>query len=137
MDAVAALTRLGGVASTHDLLLLTTRRRLRSAVGRAEIESVGRSRWALAGARGQRRAAAELAATLSHLSAAQQHGWELKAVPEVAWLTVPRNRKVSREVQACRQVVWADLDDGTWSPASPPTCGPSSTAPGGSRSTRR
>jgi very-short-patch-repair endonuclease len=111
MDAVEALTRLGGVGSTVDVLALTTRPRLRTAVERGEVERLTRSRYALAGARGQRRTAGRLAATLSHLSAAQQHGWELKHVPTSTWLTVPRNRKVSREDQARCEMAWADLAD--------------------------
>ena len=31
-------------------------------------------------------------AALSHLSAAVHHGWKVKTVPDVAWITVPRNR---------------------------------------------
>ncbi|MCW2816222.1 MAG: hypothetical protein JWN84_3677 [Nocardioides sp.] len=111
MDAATALTRLGGVGSTSDVLSLTTRRSLRTALARGEVERLTRSRYGLVGVRGQRRTAAELAGTLSHLSAAQQHGWELKHVPEQTWVTVPRNRKVSREAQARCAVVWADLSD--------------------------
>ncbi|MDO9454751.1 DUF559 domain-containing protein [Nocardioides sp.] len=111
MDAVAALTRLGGVGGTSEVLAMTSRRRLRGALERGEVEQLARSRYGLVGVRGQRRTAGELVAVLSHLSAAQQHGWELKHVPQQTWVTVPRNRKVSREDQARCQVTWADLAD--------------------------
>jgi very-short-patch-repair endonuclease len=109
MDVVAALTRLGGVASGRDLLALTTRRRLRSAVERGEVEVLARGRFALAGVRGQRRVAGEMSAVLSHLSAAQAHGWALKQVPTTTWVTVKRNRKLTQEQQARLEVTYADL----------------------------
>ncbi|CUR55244.1 conserved hypothetical protein [metagenome] len=40
-------------------------------------------------------AAARLHGTLSHLSAAQHHGWELAKDPDKPWVSVPRNRKVT------------------------------------------
>lgn len=111
MDAVAALTRLGGAGSTVEVLALTTRRQLRTALSRGTVERLSRSRYALRGLVEQRRAAGRLHATLSHLSAAREHGWEVKHLPERAWLTVPRNRKVGREHQACYEIAWADLTD--------------------------
>jgi len=39
--------------------------------------------------------AARLSGTVTHLSAAQCHGWEVANVPDRPWIAVPRNRKVS------------------------------------------
>ena len=50
MDAVAALERLGGVASAADLVSLTSRKRLRTALMRSEIIRLHRGRFALASA---------------------------------------------------------------------------------------
>ncbi len=110
MEAEAALRRLGGVAGTADLLTLTTRRRLRTALDAGRIIHLSRGSYGLADVGWQRCTAAELTAVLSHLSAAQHHGWAVKHPPERAWVTVPRNRKVSRQVQARDVVVFADLD---------------------------
>ena len=33
-------------------------------------------------------------AVLSHLSAAVHHGWKVKTVPDAAWVTIPRNRRL-------------------------------------------
>ena len=33
-------------------------------------------------------------AALSHLSAAVHHGWKVKTVPDAAWVTIPRNRRL-------------------------------------------
>lgn len=111
MEAEAALRRLGGVAETADLLTLTTRRRLRTALDAGLVIHLSRGNYGLADVGWQRRTAAELTAALSHLSAAQHHGWAVKHPPEQAWVTVPRNRKVLRHVQARDVVVFADLDE--------------------------
>lgn len=111
MEAAAALRQLGGVASTGDLLRLTTRRRLRTEIASGRIDALTRGRCGLAEIGWQRRRAGALSAVLSHLSAAQQHGWAVKHPPEQAWVTVPRNRKVSRDVQAEVVVSYADLHE--------------------------
>ena len=48
-------------------------------------------------------------ATLSHVSAAVHHGWKVKAVPDAAWVTVPRNRRLRAEQRAGIRPRWADL----------------------------
>lgn len=57
MDAVEALERLGGIASLHALLDLTTRRRLRTAVESQAIRKAGHDRYALPAADQARRTA--------------------------------------------------------------------------------
>lgn len=110
MDTVEALTRLGGVGTRPEVLALTTRWYLEDALRCGQVTRAARSRYTLAGVRGQRRIAAAMSATLSHLSAAQHHGWVLKTVPETTWVTVPRNRKVSSRDQGRCRVTYADLD---------------------------
>jgi very-short-patch-repair endonuclease len=107
MDAVEALTLLGGVATTQELLRCTSRRRLRSAVGAGRVVRVGPRRWALPGVDDARAAAARLGGVVSHLSAAQHWGWKLKLPPALPCVTVPR--------RSCRldsdgvELHWADL----------------------------
>ena len=83
MDATRALERLGGTASTKQLLRLTTRRRLRSAVRTGRIEQRTRGRYALPTATDARKAAAALTAVVCLRSAAAHYGWELKTQPRV------------------------------------------------------
>jgi hypothetical protein len=78
MDAVAALTRLGGIGSTADVLALTTRKRLRRAVAARTVLHVSRGRYALATADLARGVAAEVDGHLRLLSAAAHWGWETK-----------------------------------------------------------
>ena len=47
MDPVDALTRLGGIGSTAEILALTTRKRLRRAVEARQVVRVSRGRYAL------------------------------------------------------------------------------------------
>jgi very-short-patch-repair endonuclease len=112
MEAVEALRRLGGVGSFAEIVSLSSRRQLRTAIEATEIARVGRARYVLADVVRSRRRAAEVAGVLSHLSAAQHWGWKVKWTADRPWVTVPRNRKVDRTVQARLQIVYADLSDG-------------------------
>lgn len=92
MEATDALTRLGGVASTHDLLRLTARGKLRTAVRDGAIRRVGAGRYALPGADKALKMAAELRGMASHASATRLHGWEIAFVSPLPTVSVPRNR---------------------------------------------
>lgn len=78
MDPVAALTRLGGIGSTADILNLTTRKRLRRAVQRRQVIHVARGRYALPTADVARGVAIQVGGHLRLLSAAAHWGWETK-----------------------------------------------------------
>jgi len=91
---VTALTRLGGVGDRALLLRATTRRRLRTSLGRGEIVRVSRGTYALPTAHDALVAAGRLSAAASHASAASIHGWELAQQPDRPQLVVPRNREV-------------------------------------------
>lgn len=110
MDAVSALVRLGGVGSAAEIVGLSSRRQLRSAVRRGELFRVARGGYVLPGGPAALQKARAHSAVVSHLSAAQHHGWKLKCPPEQLWLTVPRNRKVAGELAATCTVAYADLD---------------------------
>lgn len=92
MDVVEALTRLGGVAAVAELMSLTTRRRLRTAVTAGRVVRVAPATYALPGADEARLAAARLGGVVSHLSAAEHWAWKLKLPPQLPEVTVPRNR---------------------------------------------
>jgi very-short-patch-repair endonuclease len=100
MDAVSALTRLGGIGSTADLLELTTRKRLRRAVADRTIVHVSRGRYALPSADLARSLAAEVDGHLRLLSAAAHWGWESKWPAHYPQLGVARRpaRPVEAEV---------------------------------------
>ena len=78
MDAVTALTRLGGIGATSDILALTTRKRLRRAVQARQVVHVSRGRYALPTADEAREVAVQVGGHLRLLSAAAHWGWETK-----------------------------------------------------------
>jgi very-short-patch-repair endonuclease len=109
VDAVEALETLGGAAGGRNLLRLTTARKLRTAISSRRIIRIRRGRFRLPDADRTLTKAIEIGGMVSHLSAAQMHGWELPFSPSLPWITVPRNAK-ARDVRGC-QLKWADLTD--------------------------
>jgi very-short-patch-repair endonuclease len=109
MDPVTALTRLGGVAPSTEVLRLTRRRRLVSAVRRGTVLRLSRGRYALPTASQARRAAGELNGVVGLRSAAAHHGWPVKTQPEKPEVVVPRNRKVAAPRRSGVRVLWIDL----------------------------
>ena len=90
MDAVAALTRLGGIGATTDVLALTSRKRLRRAVASRRVVHVSRGRYALPVADEARDVAAQVGGHLRLLSAAAHWGWETKWPARHPQVVAPR-----------------------------------------------
>ena len=107
VDAAAALTRLGGVATSRAVLQVTSRKRLRRAVEAGAIQRVRRDLYRLADADRSLVRALELRGVASHLSACLLHGWEVATPPTCPWVTVPRQAEVRDRAGA--YVFWADL----------------------------
>ncbi|WP_310528496.1 DUF559 domain-containing protein [Nocardioides sp.] len=78
MDAVVALTRLGGIATAGELVGLTSRKRLRRAVTAGRIVHVSRSRYALPSPEEAEAVALSIDGHLRLLSAAAHWGWKVK-----------------------------------------------------------
>ncbi len=78
MDAVAALTRLGGIATTSELAGLTSRKRVRRAVSAGRIVHVSRLRYALPSREEAGAVAISVDGHLRLLSAAAHWGWKVK-----------------------------------------------------------
>jgi very-short-patch-repair endonuclease len=111
VEAATALRQLGGVGTAAQIVQLTSRRKLRASIGAGEIVRVARARYALSDVQHHRKAAARLSGVISHLSAAQQWGWQVKEPPERPWVTVPRNRKIDAEVRTTTEIAYADLGE--------------------------
>ncbi len=109
MHPATALERLGGVGSTKDLLALSTRRRLRSAVASGRVVRLVRGRYALPAVHEGISAAASLSGVASHLSAAAHWGWPVKTPPTQPSVTVPRKRRVDPRRRQGVTVRWRDL----------------------------
>lgn len=100
MDPVAALERLGGVAPYADLVQLTSRRRLRTALDHDVVRRSGRDRYVLPAADQARRAAALYGGVVTHLSAALHYGWQVRRPPERPQIALPRGRELPRSTAA-------------------------------------
>lgn len=104
MELVEILTRLGGVASTAELVAVSSRRKVRSALGRGEVVRVGRDRLALPAREHGVRAARALNGYLSHASAALHHGWEIWSQPDLPRVMLPRGRTVPHELPELAEI---------------------------------
>ncbi len=108
---MAALTRLGGIGSTADVLALTSRKRLRRAVGARRVIHVSRGRYALPVADEARDVAARAGGHLRLLSAAAHWEWETKW--PARYPQVVASRKPPRPVDGelvCDVLPRSDLD---------------------------
>ena len=109
VHAAVALSQLGGTARTRDLLHLTTRKRLRTALRRGQVLRLSPGRFCLPGADAAAEAAGRLNGVVSHASAAAHWGWGLKHPPAEPCVTVPRKRHVTAERRAGVHLFWRDL----------------------------
>jgi hypothetical protein len=72
------------------------------------MSRVSRGHYQLASANEAAVAAARLHGTLSHLSAAQHHGWEIARDPDKPWIAVRRNRNLSPSHRRGVHLVYSD-----------------------------
>jgi very-short-patch-repair endonuclease len=111
MDAVAALTRLGGIGTTADVLALTSRKRLRRAVAARQVVHVSRSRYALPAADEARDVAVQVKGHLRLLSAAAHWEWETKWPARFPQVVAPErpDRRIDAKL-VCDVLPRADRD---------------------------
>lgn len=102
--------QLGGVATRAELVRLTSRSEVDAALAVSELLVLSRGRYALPEADEAMRAAHRLSGTVSHFSAALHWGWAVKQPPPLPEVTLPGNRKVTREQRAGVALHRADLD---------------------------
>ncbi|WP_228941152.1 DUF559 domain-containing protein [Nocardioides sp. Leaf374] len=108
---VEVLTRLGGVASRHDLVeAVGSRAEVDRALAAGDVVVLARGRYALPAVDEARAAAHRLTGTVSHLSAALHWGWAVLTPPSRPVVTVPRNRRVTPSQARGVQVRWSRLD---------------------------
>jgi very-short-patch-repair endonuclease len=121
VSIVEALTTLGGVATREVLVKAASRSQVDAALAAGDIVALARGRYALPHVEGAMSAAHRLTGVVSHLSAATHWGWEVKLPPEAPEITLPRNRKLTREQVEGLMVHRADLheDDVTGMVTSP------------------
>ena len=101
-----AVRILGGVARWNEIECLVTRGELDAALAAGEVFRVRRGVYALKDIREARALAERLGGTVSHLSAAIEHGWKVKHPPAKPTITLARNRSLPEEEV---EVHWRDL----------------------------
>jgi len=109
VDAVTALTRLGGVADAKTLRRASSRLRVESALDRCEIIRLRQGRYCLPSVGDARAVAHSVGGVVSHLSAALHWGWPVKFPPPLPMVTVSRQRNVARKRRAGIDVHRGDL----------------------------
>jgi hypothetical protein len=108
MDAVQALTQLGGLGTSREVLAMTSRAGLRRAVLDGRVIRLKPGTYALPDADDALVAARALGGTVSLLSAALHWGWRVRMPPKRPMVTLARHRRLpQRGVEA--DVRWADL----------------------------
>lgn len=86
---------------------------LRRAIAKDQITKVGRGRYVATETKEHLATAHAMTATLSHVSAALEHGWKVKTVPERAAVTVRRERTIRPSMRQKVTPHWRDLAPGT------------------------
>ena len=93
-DVAGSVIRLGGVTVWSELRVAHPARLIRRSVDDGTVVRATKGRYVLPSTAAQLAIAQSRSAALSHVSAAVHHGWKVKTVPDAAWVTVPRNRRL-------------------------------------------
>ena len=96
MDVVTALERSGGLSTRAALIAATSRADVDRALREGAVVRVAHGRYALPSVEKAESVAHSVNGHLALTSAALHHGWEVKAVPKVPHVIVPRHRNVPR-----------------------------------------
>ncbi|SDR90243.1 Protein of unknown function [Nocardioides scoriae] len=94
-DAVRFLTQYGGFATWAQVVDAVGRTELDRAVRMGLVVWISRGRYGLPGLDRDVMTAHGLRGVLSHTSAARWHGWELRTLPAVTHVTLPRRRRAA------------------------------------------
>ncbi len=96
-DVAQTVIRLGGVAVWSELRAAHSARLIRRSVEDDAVVRATKGRYVLPSTAAHLALAQSRSAALSHVSAAVHHGWKVKTVPDAAWVTVPRNRRLREQ----------------------------------------
>jgi very-short-patch-repair endonuclease len=111
VQAVIALTRIGGVASHAELVNAVGRSALRTAVDAGLIVRAATGTYCVPDADRARLSAVKLNGALALTSAALAHGWKVKDPPSCPAVCVPRGRRVAPDRRSGIDVRWGELTE--------------------------
>jgi very-short-patch-repair endonuclease len=109
MDVSESMRRQGGLSTRAQLIAATSRRDVDAALRAGVVRPVGHGRYASPHVPEAVTLAHAMNAYLSLTSAALHHGWEVKEVPRLPHLVVPRHRRVADHWRAKVEVHRYDL----------------------------
>lgn len=109
MEVEEAVRVLGGVASWGVLRRLTSRRRVEQAVAAGQIVRVSRGSYALPVVHDGLVLAVRASGVVCLTTAALSYGWEVKSVPDVPQVAVPKDRRLRSDLVERLTPCWVDL----------------------------
>lgn len=109
MDAVEALTQLGGTADVRVLRQLASRRAVRRALTAGLVVRPRLGTYALPVLDETEAALRATGGVRSHLSAALHHGWAVKTAPDLPMIKVTRNQHVDAERRDGIRLCWRQV----------------------------
>jgi hypothetical protein len=112
MDVVSQVRELGGATDRRTIVTLCGKDEVDNALADRLLLRDARGRYSLPDAHHGVRVANSIGGVLSHRSAAAYWGWEQKKERELPEVTVPRNKRVSRERRKVLIPHWSALSDG-------------------------
>jgi very-short-patch-repair endonuclease len=110
VDPTDALAQLGGAGRVEQVLQMTSRRQLRTAIRHGAVVRVSHGAVALGSTRTAAADAARLTAVVSHLTAALEHGWEVARPPQRPQLIVKRKRRLTPQQRRGVEIRHRDLE---------------------------
>ena len=111
VEIVQLMPVLGGVATRRTLVGLTSRGALARALSSGHIVRVNRGRYAVPGLHEGTSQALQVTGHVCLVTAALGYGWEVKSVPDLPQVAVPKDRRLTVEARERIQPVWTDLAD--------------------------
>ena len=102
---------LGGVATRRTLISLTSRRDLEDALASGQIVRINRGRYGVPGVHEGTEQALKVTGHVCLVTAALSYGWQVKSVPALPQVAVPKDRRLNPEARGSIEPIWVDLDD--------------------------
>lgn len=100
---------LGGVATRQMLISVTSRRTFEEAVTTGQLVRVNRGRYAVPDVHEGTELALKVSGHVRLITAALSYGWQVKFVPDLPQVAVPKDRRLTAETRPAIEPVWIDL----------------------------
>lgn len=111
MEISRLMLVLGGVADRSTLVGQTSRREFEQALADGEIVRVNRGRYAVPGVHAGIEQALRVTGHVCLATAALSYGWEVKEVPQLPQVVVPKDRRLNPAARKGLDPIWMDLTD--------------------------